>query len=164
MFESWKPIVGFEKYSVSDQGNVKRSNKILKPWFDKDNRAYVSLSVNCKITKMLISRLVCLTWHGGPPTLKHQAAHWDGNSKNNKKSNLRWATQTENEQDKKRHGRWNHGAKGSKHRDARLHEQDISEIRRLWGKGLSGPKIAIIYQVDNTTIYNIVKGRTWKHV
>lgn len=183
MTERWKACPGFEKhYQVSNLGRVRRviadmgtrNGKILKPWLSVDSRnkktatkskrEIVSLSVKCRITKKLVSRLVCEAFYGKPPTSAHQAAHWDGNSLNNKASNLRWATQAENEADKIRHGRYNHAPSGSKHVNAKLHETDIPVIRNLKKSGLSNVKIGKIYGVDNTCIRRILAGRGWKHV
>jgi len=124
MVEKWKPLYGFEKtHAISNLGKVKRTKgargsycgRILKISKRKNNgshrdRPYVWITVNKKSKNISLNRLVCLTWHGKPPTPKHQAAHWDGDPWNNDEQNLRWATQLENEQDKKRHGRWNHGS------------------------------------------------------
>lgn len=168
--EKWQPCPGFKgHYEVSNQGGVRRIFGTTGTYVGKQLKPYgecptVSLSVSQKISKRLVSRLVCEAFHGKPPTPKHQAAHWDGDSKNNTATNLRWATQAENEQDKKRHGRWNHSSKGSKHKDAKLHETDIPEIRRAYILGVSGPKIAKRYGVDHSTIYKILRGRSWSHV
>lgn len=173
LLEQWRPVVGFEQYyAVSNLGNVKRIKastgtrvgKLIKPWSDKDHRPTVTLSVRCQTVKRLVSRLVCTAWHGLAPTKQHQAAHWDGDSSNNREDNLRWATQAENEQDKRRHGRWNHSSIGSKHKDAKLHEIDIPIIKNLRKNGWSGPKLAKHFKVDNKTIYAVLNGKAWKHV
>jgi hypothetical protein len=173
MTEMWKPIVGYENYyEVSNFGQVKRiapamgttKNKILKSWPDKEGRPTITLCVNRKIKKFRVSKLVCLTWHGPQPTPKHQAAHWDGDCTNNEESNIRWATQLENEQDKIRHGRYNHAPKGSNSINSKLREEYIPIIYKLSSFGFSCKRIAILFDVEQTAIRSVIKGKTWKHV
>ena len=51
-----------------------------------------------------VHRLVCIAWHGIPESPSLHAAHRDGDKLNNTPSNLYWATGTENELDKVKHG------------------------------------------------------------
>jgi len=51
-----------------------------------------------------VNRAACWAFHGKPPTPKHEAAHLDGNTFNNKSGNLKWATPIENAAHKKVHG------------------------------------------------------------
>lgn len=173
MTEIWKDYPRYQGvYEVSNFGRVRRiapatgtrKGKVLKPWIMSTGQAVVTLSVKCKTHKKLVSRLVCEAWHGKPPSQKHQAAHWDGNPSNNYSSNLRWATQSENEDDKKRHGRYNHAPPGSRHRDAKLNESDIPIIRKRYLKGESYSNIAATYKVCWSTIRGVIKKKTWKHV
>lgn len=171
--ELWLPCPDFEIfYEVSNLGKIRRKTgacgtskgRILKPWTDKAGRQIVTLSVKCKTKKHLVSILVCRAWHGPKPTPNHQVAHWDGFVTNNSSGNLRWATQKENEQDKIRHGKYNHAPKGSKNSSAKLSEGDISKIRNLRKAGVSYPKLAIKFGVSHPAIRAIILGRTWKHV
>lgn len=55
------------------------------------------------------------------------------------------------------------GAKGEKHRDAKLTEESVREIRsKSESKGYR--KLAKEYGVDRTTIKLVVRRLTWKHV
>jgi hypothetical protein len=116
----WKPLFGYEEYYlISNLGVIKRIKAtqgsrigtIIKPSKKKidgnghNNRPYVWVSAKGVSKNLALNRLVCLSWHGLPPTPQHHAAHWDGNHWNNNEQNLRWATPIENEYDKKRHGR-----------------------------------------------------------
>lgn len=96
----WFDIVGFEGlYQVSNEGNVKsiRNNITLKT--HKDNRGYpaVRLSVNGKLTRKRLHRIVAE--HFLPnPSKKPEINHKDGNKLNNHVSNLEWCTHLENVQ------------------------------------------------------------------
>lgn len=43
-----------------------------------------------------VNRLVCEAFHGHPPTPKHEAAHSNGDSLDNRYTNLEWQTKAEN--------------------------------------------------------------------
>lgn len=108
--EKWKQIDVVPKYAVSTRGRVLslhhgRRGQILSSWTDKDGYQHVQLQVNSdKNKRYSIHRLVALTFLGMPPSKNHQVAHNDGNPSNNKLSNLRWATLSENQADRLIHG------------------------------------------------------------
>lgn len=54
--------------------------------------------------------------------------------------------------------------KGSNQRDAKLHENDIPDIRFLLNQGISCEKIGKSYDVSPEAIRAIKKFRTWNHV
>lgn len=56
------------------------------------------------------------------------------------------------------------GRKGSTHPLARLTEDDIREIRRMKQAGMRNRRIAEHFQMTESSICNILKGKTWKHV
>ena len=55
---------------------------------------YVKVQVNGKASSLHV--LVCAAFHGLKPSLKHEVDHVDMNPGNNKASNLRWITKSEN--------------------------------------------------------------------
>ena len=117
MFELYKWVPGYEGlYKVSNLGNVKsykrKEEALLKP--RKHNKGYFKVSLFKKGRKVqfFIHRLVSLTFKGKPPEGKPYVRHYDGNPENNELSNLRFGDQSDNEKDKKRHGRFNHRVHG----------------------------------------------------
>lgn len=95
MEEIWKPIKGYEeRYSISNLGNVKSKDRLLKP----TNRGVGYLSVclcknNIKKTQD-IHRLVCSHFIGDVDNLT--VNHKDGNKQNNTLENLEIVTYAEN--------------------------------------------------------------------
>lgn len=115
MAETWGSVPGHEgHYEVSDLGRVRSlaqttsdgrrlKPKVLKGRPQKSGHLSVQL-VSCGIARnALVHRLVLLAFIGPPPTGMH-ALHRDGDPANNRLSNLRWGTPSENSLDAVRHG------------------------------------------------------------
>lgn len=124
--ERWRPVVGYEGlYEVSDEGRVrsldrllpserwgglrKLSGAILKP---SDNgqtgHQFVRLWRDKKPCRRYVHHLV-LEAFVGPRPEGLEALHQDDTPTNNRLSNLRWGTRSENLRDSVRNGR-NHNA------------------------------------------------------
>lgn len=98
--EIWKPVDGFENYSVSNFGRIKSDSrrakgKILRPKLDRYGYYHLGLSKEGKRKWFTIHRLVASAfWHdreGGD-----QINHIDGNKTNNRLGNLEWVTCKQN--------------------------------------------------------------------
>lgn len=93
MNEIWQKCPLDERYQVSNLGNVKGvRGKILKPFFG-GKYLYVSLG---RKKKYLVHRLVLQTFNPVENMDKLQVNHKDGDTTNNKLSNLEWVTPSEN--------------------------------------------------------------------
>lgn len=103
MGECWKPIPLFDKYEVSDRGNVRRKfnyrgkpgYKAVNPIETQDGYLRVGLSQNHIHGKRAIHRLVLELFVCQRPAGK-QGNHKDGNKRNNSAWNLEWMTPKEN--------------------------------------------------------------------
>lgn len=54
--------------------------------------------------------------------------------------------------------------KGQNHPHSKLTDKKVKEIKKLMKSGASGLKVAKKYNVDNSVIYDIKNGRSWKHI
>lgn len=54
--------------------------------------------------------------------------------------------------------------KGELHPLSKLTEQSVRDIRELAAEGMNMQLLAVWYKVDHSTIRNVVKKRTWRHV
>lgn len=113
--ERWLPIPGHEgRYEVSDLGRVRslaqttRDGRRLKPRLlsgrpQTSGHLAALLTTDGVSRNALVHRLVLFAFVGPPPPGMH-ALHSDGDPANNRLSNLRWGTPSENSLDAVRHG------------------------------------------------------------
>ena len=96
--ETYKIIVGFENYSVSDYGNVKnnRTGRILKPNYRKDGYMGISLVKEKNKSTQIIHRLVAKAFIPNPDG-KPCVDHINNNRNINHIDNLRWVSPFENQ-------------------------------------------------------------------
>lgn len=118
--EQWLPVVGFEGYyEVSDLGRVRSVDRIV---VFRDGRSRiargrirrfataasghktVSLCIDNKLVTRLVHRLV-LESFVGPCPLGSECLHANDHPDDNRLSNLRWGTRTENMHDMVRNGK-----------------------------------------------------------
>lgn len=181
--ETWKSVVGFEGiYEVSDHGRVRSIDRIevydrvdqysgrtisvrrrhigriLRAAAIKSGHLYVMLG---RGEHRLIHTLVLEAFVGRCPP-RHECCHRDDVPHNNRLSNLRWGTRSDNLRDAVRNGR---KATGSEHRSAKLTDSDIPYIRSRSraGRG-SVAALAREFGVNETTIRQVRDGKTWKQV
>jgi HNH endonuclease len=104
-------------------------------------------------------RAACLMAHGEPSDGK-EVAHGCGQRRCCNPRHLRWASPSENQQDKRRHGT---APIGSKNGCAKLTEVQIPEIRLL-ATTEHPDLIAKRFGVTSSTISYVLRGKTWRHV
>jgi len=121
-------------------------------------RGYVVVGFNSTKETKSISRLVCRTFNGDPPTARHHAGHRDDNPTNNHADNLIWQTAQENIAQKIERDRQ---AKGKDHGKAILTESDILAIR---DDTRVARLIASEYNVSPEHINAIKRRKYWKHI
>jgi hypothetical protein len=106
-----------------------------------------------------VHRLVLVAFVGPrPPGLV--CCHNDGNPLNNRVENLRWDTYEANEADKLRHGTKLVGEQTN----AKLTEEDVSEIRRLAGDGVKHAELAARFGFTRQNIGAVIHRRSWRHL
>ncbi len=93
MIEEWKDIDGYEPYEVSNMGNVRRCNKILKGRPTKNGYIVVCLSKDRTYKNKYVHRLVASNFIDKTNLVVN---HIDGDKSNNKVSNLEWTTYSKN--------------------------------------------------------------------
>lgn len=109
--------------------------------------------------KTTAPRYMCEVSHGLPPSDAHDAAHSCGQGHNGciNPKHLRWATRTENNNDKIIHGTI---MRGEMVPTSRLTAQDVLSIREL-ASSHSGRQIAEMFGIGQATVQHILHRRTW---
>lgn len=177
--EIWKDVEGYEGYyQVSSLGRIKSLERvvarstgktivfkesILSPSSYPGEYSRVYLFVNSKKKSKYIHRLIAQAFI---PNLenKPEVNHKDGDKSNNNKSNLEWATRSEN----MRHAvdtKLLINKRGEEVHTAKLTEEGVLKIREMLKSGvLSDKEIASMFGIKTNTLYYIRKRLTWKHV
>lgn len=167
MDEIWKKIKNFEDYEVSNLGRIrslKRSKqKIMSLKFDTKKYNIIGLCMNGKLSTKKVHRLVAEAFISNPKN-KATVNHIDGNKTNNKVDNLEWLTNEENMAHAAKLG-LKKQKKGLESKQMKLSLEDILNIRDLYESTQGKPykerysysKLAKKYNVDATTIMNIIK-------
>jgi len=161
--EQWRPIRGYEGlYQVSDRGNLLSRHsgewKVKKAAPNPDGYFMVQLHKDQKHKLIGVHRLVAIAFLGEPPEGKPEAAHLDGNNKNNRADNLIWASRKENLQHRVIHGTI---LKGETHPRAKLSSEQVCEI---WSSRLPARAIAAAMGVSWHTVNDIRHGLRWTHI
>lgn len=174
MPEEWRPVVGFEGlYSVSSYGRIRSEarttsylssrgtlihrgvpTRILSPgtangyefvqlWRDGEP---IRQSAHCAVLRAFV---------GEAPSPAHQGAHGDGNSRNNKVGNLRWATGVENQADRVLHGTAN---RGQRHGMAKLSPSQVLAIR---ADARVQSAVAATFNVSRSTVQLVKARKVW---
>ena len=101
--EHWASIDGYLNYQVSWFGRVlnTKTGRILKPGTSGPGYLFVMLSKNGKPKMHYIHKLVAREWVSNPEE-KRCVDHIDGSRTNNHWENLRYATHSENQRNKRR--------------------------------------------------------------
>ncbi|TCM21516.1 HNH endonuclease [Novosphingobium sp. PhB165] len=168
-FEEWRAVPGFEgRYEASSFGRVRSLRNAghgydrprAKPRVLKDytnSRGYRVVTLGRSENPTGVHRVVCLTFHGQPPSPDHTAAHRDGYKPNCRADNLRWATWDEQAGDRRRHGTI---ARGERQGLSKLTRGQVDAIR---AQSPSKPQsqLAAEFGVGQPHISSIIRGAVW---
>lgn len=167
----WIDIKGFEgKYQVNNNGEIKSlipwngtSERVMKQRFDKDGYLKISLYIgNNKYISFMVHRLVAEEFIKNPMG-KKQVNHKNGIKTDNRVENLEWCTNQEN-----RDHAWKTGLVntiGENHGRAKLTNKDVLDIRKNYNRNnYSSRKIAKKYNMDQSSILDVIHRVTWTHI
>ena len=168
----FRQIAGFARYIIAEDGTILSRCRCggwadipwsearrLVPWIRNDYQT-VMLHGEGMSRKIHIHTLVLVSFVGPRPD-GHECRHLDGNKTNNHVTNLRWGTHAENRHDKILHGTSN---QGERHPLAKLTEANVLEIRRRAANGELHRILAVEFHVLRSSLSNIVRRISWKHI
>lgn len=162
----WRPIVGFDaRYRVSLRGEVRKGVRLLRPTYPASEGSYPYVNLqqaDGEWKRRRLHRLVIEAFVGTPKP-GEVVRHLDGDTRNNRLSNLAIGTPVENAADRKAHGRQSRAG-------ARLTVERVLEIRGHWAlvpdnrrrRAQVVKMWAEKYRVSEGAIRDVVARRTWK--
>lgn len=155
--ETWKTVPFAPQYDASSKGRIRGPRKILTA-FPRES-GYLQVQMAGKQER--VSRIVCWTYHGAPPSWDHQAAHLDGVRSNNEPSNLAWKTSKENHEDRIAHGTT---CKGETHGMTKLTQAEVMSARQRRANGETVKNIYkdFAHRIALSTLTHAINGRNWK--
>jgi hypothetical protein len=149
--------IDFNGYKVFPDGVIKKGEKTMVPFLDKDGYVRIGLTINGKQRKFYIHRLV-YELYVGPLMIGEVCCHNDNNRINNHYKNLRSDSQKNNVADKLNNGTWQ---AGDKHPRVKYTDSQIESLQIFIARNpkLSDPYIASISKLPRSLIYDVRRGR-----
>lgn len=159
-----RPIQGFANHHAGADGYVYRDGGSER-WSRLEGSAvppmgYLSVGL-ASGARRWVHRLICAAWHGSEPSPGMHAAHYDGDPKNNRPTNLRWATPKENAEDKFRHATI---PCGSKVKHALIDEATALDVAARLRSGAKPTEVSRSLDIPRHIVVNIKRGHSWSHV
>lgn len=170
--EIWVQIDGCNGYYISNLGRVKADEvktrfgkqyktypeRFIKTYPTPTGYQYLKISINGKLTTLILHRLVALYFVSNPKS-KLQVNHIDGDKDNNHFLNLEWMTASENLKHARDLGLNN--SIGYNNKMAKFSESQIIDIRKSKD---TVTKIAEHYNVSLAIISRIRSLKSYKNV
>ena len=176
--EVWKDIEGFEGwYKVSNLGNVKSLDRIvtysdgrrykykgkriaLTPNLNRSGYLYVTLVRNGMRKNFKVHRLVAETFIPNIDNKPH-VNHIDGDKTNNSVGNLEWVTPKENIEHAVKMGLIKAGADSHM---SRFTQDEVNYMRKAYRDGIRQSELAKEFNTNDSTIFQILKRKTYKNI
>lgn len=173
--ECWRPVPyePFDTaYEVSSRGRVRRTidaghrwkaGHVLTPMLERGGYPRVALQVGRERLQIAVHQLMAVAFLGPKPHPKAIVRHLDDCKTNNVVLNLAWGTYSDNLKDMFTNGRDNY-ARGERAGKSKLNDASVRSIRVDAANGVSWQSLAKRHHVDVTSIEDVVKRRSWKHI
>ena len=150
-------------YSVNNQGIVKsiKKDKVLNQETSWCGYKRVKLSKNNVTKFQSVHRLVATAFISNPDNYA-QVNHIDGDKSNNVLGNLEWCNNSQNH----KHAfikKLRVPMGGINNPRSKLNESNVEEIKSLYKtNNYSQRELAVLFNVSQTTINNIINNLSWK--
>lgn len=98
MNETWKQVIGYDMYQVSNLGRIRNKNtgKVLKPAYQPSGYTIVCLRKDGKNNTEPVRRIVMNAFNPIDNSNKYDIIHIDNDKTNNTVDNLKWVTRKYN--------------------------------------------------------------------
>lgn len=167
-------FLGFLGYRVGDDGSVwsrKKTGSTTK-LYDRWTKLSAEIEGFGYYRVLLMPgrkhfavHLLVLNAFTGPSPKGMECRHFpDRNPGNNRVSNLRWGTRSQNMNDKTYHGT-HRNQRGTKNSMAKVNEEMVVSIRRLHATGKYYlHDLADLFNIHKVTVWAIVHRYSWTHI
>ena len=151
-----KRIRGYENYFISHNGDVwnDRTGRYINPTPDAHGYIRVNLSKSCIRKTHRIHKLVAIAFISNPNNLP-EINHKNGIKEDNNLLNLEWCTHEENQK---------HGFETGLISNDYKRKIDNAGVKVIRERGVSVKGYAKYFNVSETTIGDIQRGKTYKNV
>ena len=166
--EQWRAIIGYTgAYEVSNLGRIRslpkktrRGVRVLVPGLGSTGHPHVTLyDGRCKGSTVKVSQLVTAAFIGMRPEA-HQVNHIDGDTLNNRLTNLEYVTPSAN----RYHAcRVLGKGRGERHPNASLTNAQALVIKDMFHANpqIRNVEIEQMFSISKSVVWNIRHGRTW---
>lgn len=156
-------IERFPRYDFRDDGavvsRVFKTPRVMKPIKMGQYRGLQLLGDDGRIHKEYLHRLIAEAFCG-PAQQGQVCCHLNGDKTDNRAANLAWASQSENNLQKRAHGT---SPDGERNPMAKLTRDVVAEMRAMReASGASFARIARKFGVSNMTAFRAVTGQSWR--
>lgn len=158
--KEWRPVPGYDKYLCSNSGDLYSLflNRAMKPADDSHGYLQLVLARNGIRKSLKVHKIVALTFLGDIAS-GLVVNHKDGNKRNNNVSNLEIVTKREDVEHAIAHGLMPIGEDCT---NSKLSNSEVFSVLKMVEKGdLTQTQIGGIFSVHQSTISDIVRGRSW---
>jgi hypothetical protein len=162
MKEEWRGVFGLEDlYEVSNLGRVRNIKGLIMKQRTMRGYKLIRLSRSNKAFHKQVHRLVAEVFLPNPEN-KPQVDHKDTDRGNNKVTNLKWVTGSENIKHVFEVG--HKDMKGEKNGGSKLTAREVLAIRMSAKSGMKQKDIAELFGITKATVSLIVNKKLWKHI
>ena len=175
MTEEWKDVVGFEElFQVSDLGRIfsKRSNRLLKQHRAKSGYMQIATKIKGVGKCFKVHREVAKAFLEEPKgcSLEYSKSncygvadvnHIDGDKSNNHKSNLEWASRSENITHYYKEIATEESNISRSKKLSVMTDDGVRAIRKMYATGLSERSVAAKLGIPRGRVTSALKGYKW---
>lgn len=163
-----KTVPNYPNYKVSVDGTIiGKRGKPMKGCID--HCGYLEVTISCypqKSKRVLVHRLILSTFKPVENMENLQVNHINGIKTDNRLDNLEWCTRSENLKHAYKMG-LEKRMLGEKHHSHKLTVENVKYIKKhyvKYHKQYGATALARKFNVDRTTVSDVVNGKTWKEV
>jgi len=170
-FEEWRPIPDFPMYSVSDMGNIMRTERGKRTYIGRflspsknTKRGYLQVGLRRDGTRqmMLVHRAV-MSAFGDGLSRGMEVNHKNGNKMDNSFQNLEWVTSSQNAAHAFRNG-LRSPMIGKRSIHTKLKDGEVWLIKKLLDHGIQQALIGKMFRVTKQCIWRIAHNQSWADI